>query len=209
MITSFNKELPLAFWLRFRLRFHTKNILKSVKENGVGNGNPLQYSCLENSMDRGAWWGREESGTAEWLSTWRRNTKQKQCSFPCFPFLSPLFPFLLPLPFPLVHSFLASSFSFFLSFSPSFETVANLATWRVQRHNLILVGRKPHYIPEYLIKYHKLPLTRCPEFLRRDKCCLHHHLHSLTKVGVELRVGKQSVQATDAAGGNREDFRAA
>ena len=20
------------------------------------NGNPLQYSCLENSMDRGAWW---------------------------------------------------------------------------------------------------------------------------------------------------------
>ena len=23
---------------------------------GVGNGNPLQYSCLENSMNRGAWW---------------------------------------------------------------------------------------------------------------------------------------------------------
>ena len=22
---------------------------------GVGNGNPLQYSCLENSMGRGAW----------------------------------------------------------------------------------------------------------------------------------------------------------
>ena len=22
---------------------------------GVGNGNPLQHSCLENSMDRGAW----------------------------------------------------------------------------------------------------------------------------------------------------------
>ena len=22
---------------------------------GVGNGNPLQYSCLENPMDRGAW----------------------------------------------------------------------------------------------------------------------------------------------------------
>ena len=21
-----------------------------------GNGNPLQYSCLENSLDRGAWW---------------------------------------------------------------------------------------------------------------------------------------------------------
>ena len=23
---------------------------------GEGNGNPLQYSCLENSMDRGSWW---------------------------------------------------------------------------------------------------------------------------------------------------------
>ena len=23
---------------------------------GVGNGNPLQYSCLGNSMGRGAWW---------------------------------------------------------------------------------------------------------------------------------------------------------
>ena len=23
---------------------------------GVGNGNPLQSSCLENSKDRGAWW---------------------------------------------------------------------------------------------------------------------------------------------------------
>ena len=23
---------------------------------GEGNGNPLQYSCLENLMDRGTWW---------------------------------------------------------------------------------------------------------------------------------------------------------
>ena len=23
---------------------------------GEGNGNPLQYSCLENSMDKGDWW---------------------------------------------------------------------------------------------------------------------------------------------------------
>ena len=25
---------------------------------GEGNGNPLQYSCLENPMDGGAWWAR-------------------------------------------------------------------------------------------------------------------------------------------------------
>jgi len=24
--------------------------------NGEGNGNPLQYSCLENPVDGGAWW---------------------------------------------------------------------------------------------------------------------------------------------------------
>ena len=25
------------------------------RSSGEGNGNPLQYSCLENTMDRGAW----------------------------------------------------------------------------------------------------------------------------------------------------------
>ena len=28
----------------------------SGRSPGEGNGNPLQYSCLENSMDKGAWW---------------------------------------------------------------------------------------------------------------------------------------------------------
>ena len=30
-------------------------IPESGKSPGEGNGNPLQYSCLENSMDREAW----------------------------------------------------------------------------------------------------------------------------------------------------------
>ena len=29
----------------------------SGRSAGGGIGNPLQYSCLENPMDRGAWWG--------------------------------------------------------------------------------------------------------------------------------------------------------
>ena len=28
----------------------------SGRSPGGGNGNPLQYSCLENSMDTGTWW---------------------------------------------------------------------------------------------------------------------------------------------------------
>ena len=30
----------------------------SGRSPGVGNGNPFHYSCLENSMDRGAWQAR-------------------------------------------------------------------------------------------------------------------------------------------------------
>jgi len=32
------------------------SIPESGRSPGGGNGNPLQYSCLENPMDRGAWW---------------------------------------------------------------------------------------------------------------------------------------------------------
>ena len=45
----------------------------SGRSLGEGNGSPLQYSCMENSMDRGAWqaivqWGCKESDTTERLS---------------------------------------------------------------------------------------------------------------------------------------------
>ena len=37
------------------------------RSSGIGNGNSLQYSCLENSMDRGARWatvhGAAKNGT--------------------------------------------------------------------------------------------------------------------------------------------------
>ena len=32
------------------------------KSPGEGNGNPLQYSCLGNPMDRGAWWATQSMG---------------------------------------------------------------------------------------------------------------------------------------------------
>ena len=33
---------------------------------GERNGNPLQYSCLENSMDRGAWWATVHGVAKSW-----------------------------------------------------------------------------------------------------------------------------------------------
>ena len=33
---------------------------------GEGNGTPLQYSCLENPMDRGAWWAVVRGVTKSW-----------------------------------------------------------------------------------------------------------------------------------------------
>ena len=42
------------------------------RSSGEGNGNPVQCSCLENPMDRGAWWatvhGVIKSHTAEQLT---------------------------------------------------------------------------------------------------------------------------------------------
>ena len=35
---------------------------------GAGNGNPLQYSCLENAMDRGGWQGTVHGITKSWTT---------------------------------------------------------------------------------------------------------------------------------------------
>ena len=33
---------------------------------GEGNGNPLKYSCLENPVDRGAWWAAVHGVAQSW-----------------------------------------------------------------------------------------------------------------------------------------------
>ena len=48
-------------------------IAGSGKFPGGGHGNPLQYSCLENPTDRGAWWARVHGVT-------KRQTRLTQLS---------------------------------------------------------------------------------------------------------------------------------
>ena len=38
----------------------------SLSCTGEGNGNPLQYSCLENPVDRGAWWAAVHEVAQSW-----------------------------------------------------------------------------------------------------------------------------------------------
>ena len=38
----------------------------SARSPGGGHGNPLQYSCLENPMDRGAWWAIVHGVAKSW-----------------------------------------------------------------------------------------------------------------------------------------------
>ena len=61
--TSVGKVMSLLFnmWSKLVIAFlpRRSRLLISWLQSpsaGEGNGNPLQYSCLENSMGRGAWW---------------------------------------------------------------------------------------------------------------------------------------------------------
>ena len=42
------------------------SILGSGRSSGEGNSNPLQYSCLGNPMDRGAWWATVHGVMKSW-----------------------------------------------------------------------------------------------------------------------------------------------
>ena len=53
------KNLPVIQETRFSLGLE--------RYPGEGNGYPLQYSCLENSMDRGAWQATVQGVVISWI----------------------------------------------------------------------------------------------------------------------------------------------
>ena len=50
------------------------SILRSRRSPGEGNGNPLQYSCLGNRMERGAWLAAVHGVAERWDTTARAHT---------------------------------------------------------------------------------------------------------------------------------------
>ena len=61
--TQIISSLGLPWWLNgkeFACNSGTAGNVGSIpglrRSPGGGHGNPFQYSCLENPMDRGAWW---------------------------------------------------------------------------------------------------------------------------------------------------------
>ena len=56
----------------------TGSIPGSGKSPGEGNGNPLQYSCLRNSMGRGDWWATIHGVMKELDKTQQLNNNNSQ-----------------------------------------------------------------------------------------------------------------------------------
>ena len=74
-----NYQISSLFFYGFPRRLSGKNVTIAGDGRDVGslpglgrspgggrNGNPLQYSCLRNPMDRGAWWATVGGGHKEW-----------------------------------------------------------------------------------------------------------------------------------------------
>ena len=57
----YNLKIIIVLW-------QILNKKQLVIQFGEGNGNPLQYSCLENPVDRGAWWAAVYGVAQSW--TW-------------------------------------------------------------------------------------------------------------------------------------------
>ena len=88
----FTYEIGLPWWLSGKefacLAGDPGSISGLVRAPGEGHGNPLKYSCLENSMDIGAWWSivHRVSQNVTWLKRLsnRSSMYEIKISFSCF-----------------------------------------------------------------------------------------------------------------------------
>ena len=65
-----------------QIQYYSKNLhMYTHTYPGEGNGNPLQYLCLGNPMDRVAWWATIEEDEKSW--TWLSNQTTKTHTYMC------------------------------------------------------------------------------------------------------------------------------
>ena len=108
-------SLGLSWWLSGKESTYNAGDKGSIPGSGRfpggGNGNSLQYSCLGNFIDRGAWWatGQWVAKSQTWLSKWARmslfinqsaSTVQFSFRFGPWLFTPSCSPFPVPLPQP-------------------------------------------------------------------------------------------------------------
>ena len=72
----------LPWWLSGKESTCSAGALRSAglipglgRSSGEGNSNPLQYSCLENHMDREAWWATDQGVAKRWTRLKRLSTR--------------------------------------------------------------------------------------------------------------------------------------
>ena len=67
-----NSEMAVGcffVFLSFGPEFTPAVHARSYFESQIGSGNPLQYSCLESPVGRGAWWAAVHGVTQSWTRT--------------------------------------------------------------------------------------------------------------------------------------------
>ena len=139
-VYSMGSQRVIHDWMTFTSGWVVKNTLANAADTGLipgsgkspgeGNGSPLQYSCLGNTMERGAWWAIVHGVTKE-LTQWLTNNKkmvgkkQKERK-----------PKIISTSFQ-THN---HSYSFFLRFSPLsliiFVLISNLCSWNMPAYTL-------------------------------------------------------------------------
>ena len=62
----YNSLFLIETWYPLKIFKHIQIIDCSKDSLGEGNGSPLQYSCLENPMDRGTWWAAVHGVAKSW-----------------------------------------------------------------------------------------------------------------------------------------------
>ena len=59
-------SVPFLFPMKCNVGLENETLGKISILDGEGNGNPLQYSRLENPMNRGVWWATVHGVTKSW-----------------------------------------------------------------------------------------------------------------------------------------------